>query len=1468
MSKRNILFSILTLAFCVSFANQGKAERYIGDTHKKSAPNLKNSSAGCEPAVGFEWLNINNIRCRVNTGGDMWYGHDGMGGRYYVPAKSTKTSLFSGSLWIGGRDINKQLKLAAHRFRDTGVDFWAGPLTADKTASIDAETCVMYDRFFKIDRKMVDDFLAHTDPETGAYIGGDGYSIPKEIIEWPGNGHPDDQTERPYLAPFKDVDGDGVYDPKKGDYPYYDINNDLCDTPEEAAEDPDQVVDNTTPIPESDPDLIPEDSPYHIKGGRLADQVIKGDQTLWWVFNDKGNIHKETEGEAIGLEIRAQAFAFSTADEINNMTFYSYEIINRSTYTLTETFFSPWVDTDLGNAWDDYVGCDVQRGLGYCYNGKEVDGSGSVESYGEQPPAVGVDFFQGPYMDDDKLDNPKGLCDESINGVNFGDGIPDNERYGMRRFVYHNNTSDKIFGDPKKAPDYYNYLRGIWKDNSRMQFGGNGHPTGGAVGPDADFMFPGDTDPCNWGTGTEAPLDGYNTNGKYWTERQSGNAAGDRRFMQSAGPFTLEPGAVNYITVGIPWARASAGGAWASVEKLRLVDDKCQALFDNCFKVIEGPDAPDLSFREMDGRLICYITNSATSNNANESFDEVDPAIDFPETTSTLLVKDNTYTFEGYKIYQLKDETVSPDDLNDMDKARLIAQFDVKNNVTRIVNLVLDQETGFDYPVIEVEGSDNGIKHAFEITEDLFAEGDKKLVNFKNYHYMAIAYAHNEYLPYDPDPHSNLSEGQKTPYRQSRKNIKAYTAIPHKTMNGLKPMAEFGDSFEVKRLQGMGNGGNAIELSDADIAAIMAKPAMTPTTKMGDDSYPMVYQPTYKKGHSPINVTVIDPIKLKSADYELTFSKMREKVYTDVLADISVVEDNLKVNTSTWYLKAKFEDGTEKTYAADTSIDYQFEQVFPELGIAVSLIQPYNTGSTEVGKTLSTNSNNQVEKAKHYENLAERNGFISSEFTFQGDEWMDGVRDIDIPGSPFNWILAGNYYGGSTYVGNDTKVVDSKAAYFTDPNGDFENIANGTWTPWALVAAADDGGKDYSPLFTKAVKNSVKRLNRVHSVDIVMTPDKSKWTRCAVFEVCSDTNLAQNNGHRFTLRRAPSVDKDGNPAAEDAVDSENPEDAAYISARGMGWFPGYAIDLESGARLNMSFTEDSYLAGLNGNDMLFNPAERDMNVAQELDPNVIDQVSGKPLFGGKHFAMVWGINNVTVTPSEGYDEPPFFMNFPAYDAGRSMVTYMDSIVNYYEGNPLLGGNFDTEVKLAYWRNIDYVGLPMAIKGQEWLANEAKLKIRVSVPYKQGMINQQDLEAEEPSENIAFNGYNPAYAFSTKGVVAIANDEEKAQSDLDLVGVVPNPYFAYSSYERNALDNKVKIINLPDKCTVSIYNVNGTMVRQLTKDTPNVTSIDWDLKNFANVPIAGGVYIFHVQSDQGERIVKWFGTLRQVDINKF
>ena len=783
--NQNIMKKRLPYALVISFllisTQVCLGDKYRGNNKSSPRAEVKQTAAGCAAASGYRFLTINNVRGRINTGGDMWWDLNDFS-QYYIPANGQATSLFAGSLWIGGLDINDQLKLAALRFRQSGNDYWPGPLTIDGTASVDEITCAQYDQHFVLSRAEVDEYLGWWHSENRA-VEYPEYQIPESILNYPAHGDYS-KNQSYYLAPFRDVDGDGDYDPTMGDYPYYDITNELC--PLNYAGDPNYVPQRT----------MEETQMGTVQGSILVDQVLKGDQTLWWIFNDKGNFHSETQGSSIGFEIRAQAFAFATNDEINNMTFYTYEIINRSTFTLQNTYFSPWVDTDLGYSDDDYVGCDVARGLGYCYNGTSVDGSSEPEAYGDQPPAIGVDFFQGPYIDPDGRDNPEFTGDCSIlnsqyewdqmaiNGVNFGNHIVDDERFGMRRFVYHNNDNSPQ-GDPDLAPEYYNYLRGFWRDNTRMLYGGNAHFNSGAVGPECDFMFPGDSDPCNWGTRGIPPNGGYNQNGLYWTEETADNNPFDRRFMQSAGPFTLEPGAVNYITVGIPWARAASGGPWASVELLRVVDDKCQKLFDNCFKVLDGPDAPDMAIVELNRELIFYISNSKISNNYLESYREYDNTIIQPNPSDTTMRSDSLYHFEGYQIYQLANATVTLDSKDNADLVRLVAQFDIKNGISTLVNYYYDKNIQGNVPIIEVEGGDNGIRHSFTITEDAFGTSNRQLTNFKQYYYTTIAYSYNMYMPYSQEP--GVLEGlrgQKKPYLAGRRNIRTYTAIPHPIVNG------------------------------------------------------------------------------------------------------------------------------------------------------------------------------------------------------------------------------------------------------------------------------------------------------------------------------------------------------------------------------------------------------------------------------------------------------------------------------------------------------------------------------------------------------------------------------------------------------------------------------------------------------------------------------------------------------------
>ena len=98
-------------------------------------------------------------------------------------------------------------------------------------------------------------------------------------------------------------------------------------------------------------------------------------------------------------------------------------------------------------------------------------------------------------------------------------------------------------------------------------------------------MYPGASDPVGYGLGgtlqnpVSSPFNWseFNTNGM-----NASNPLGDRRFVMSSGPVSMLPGAVNYMTVGLVWSRASSGDQFASVQTLNTAVDQIQALFDNC----------------------------------------------------------------------------------------------------------------------------------------------------------------------------------------------------------------------------------------------------------------------------------------------------------------------------------------------------------------------------------------------------------------------------------------------------------------------------------------------------------------------------------------------------------------------------------------------------------------------------------------------------------------------------------------------------------------------------------------------------------------------------------------------------------------------------------------------------------------------------------------------------------------------
>ncbi|MGB0431921.1 MAG: hypothetical protein ACPGLV_15710, partial [Bacteroidia bacterium] len=313
--------NILSLILSIFLVMPAMAEKVEGIGEKKPSASNKRLKARCENASGGADLDVNNVRTRILNGGDMWW--DLTDAKYEIPkvgANEVKRhSLFAGSIWIGGLN-NGNIHAAAQTYRQFGGnDIWAGPIDTI-TVSVDDGDCEYWDKIFQVTRDEIDDFIEEFEAN------GSVTEIPNNIADWPAHGRADENEAR-FMAPYVNVGGGPGYDPSAGDYP-----------------------------------------------------DIKGDKALWFVYNDVGNIKTETQSPEIGLEFRTMAFAFATNDEINNMTFYETTIFNRGQKQLDSTYFGQWVDADLGFAFDDYVGCDIDRGLGICFNGDNFDDG--VQGYG------------------------------------------------------------------------------------------------------------------------------------------------------------------------------------------------------------------------------------------------------------------------------------------------------------------------------------------------------------------------------------------------------------------------------------------------------------------------------------------------------------------------------------------------------------------------------------------------------------------------------------------------------------------------------------------------------------------------------------------------------------------------------------------------------------------------------------------------------------------------------------------------------------------------------------------------------------------------------------------------------------------------------------------------------------------------------------------------------------------------------
>lgn len=464
-----------------------------------------------------------------------------------------------------------------------------------------------------------------------------------------------------------------------------------------------------------------------------------GDQVIWYVMND-GDVatHSNIFGtQPLGIEVRMTIWGYNRPDAFGDMMFLKVQAFNKGGNDITDMFIGLWDDPDLGDAGDDFVGCDTTLSLGYCYN------DGADSDYGPAAPALGYDFFQAAV--------PGEATDETFA---FGELKTGYQNLPMSSFIKYIN-GDLVYLDPNDAQEAYNYMSGKLRDGTDI--------VNSATGLASKFIHP--CDPNN------------NTGGSddCWVDSDD-HASGDRRFLMNVGPFDFASGDSLELVFGM--MHAQAADPLGSITLLKQVDELAQLAYDINFALPPSPPQPNVTVQSTFEEIILSWDDIAEDYVAEDQLDLTQVPVHYDTTYTTIISDtitswedtliigtDTTFTtmydttfaysqiidevtityegepsffhFEGYNVWQHENASGTGD-------RKLLATYDLINGITEIYDpSVFDPNWGVNVNVPVQHGSDSGIRRWISITADKL-NGGTALLNDRAYYYTVTSYGYNE----------------------------------------------------------------------------------------------------------------------------------------------------------------------------------------------------------------------------------------------------------------------------------------------------------------------------------------------------------------------------------------------------------------------------------------------------------------------------------------------------------------------------------------------------------------------------------------------------------------------------------------------------------------------------------------------------------------------------------------------------
>lgn len=323
----------------------------------QTKPAKKESFRQLNGSPFYTLFNINNVAAWYAANGEQEHSREGNSGAYFP--KGTSTAIFSSGLLWGGKVSDggsQSLRVNGHMYSESTEP---GAILDPASGAVQNPS----DPNVRIWRVRKDYAAVDLQRDASEYYQLALGTATQEQVETVRNQYQKDWLEWPaqYGAPFYDAEGDGLYNPR-------------------FMHDGDKEI----------PVLYP-----------AADEpgLLGADQLIWYVFNDVKN-ESPWSSLPIGIEVQNTVWGYKRSDEAGNIIFKRHRIIYKGLPStapnakIEEMYLSLWSDPDLGDAGDDYVGCDSTAGTGFVYNARSHDIFYS--KHGIIPPVVGYILLQGP----------------------------------------------------------------------------------------------------------------------------------------------------------------------------------------------------------------------------------------------------------------------------------------------------------------------------------------------------------------------------------------------------------------------------------------------------------------------------------------------------------------------------------------------------------------------------------------------------------------------------------------------------------------------------------------------------------------------------------------------------------------------------------------------------------------------------------------------------------------------------------------------------------------------------------------------------------------------------------------------------------------------------------------------------------------------------------------------------------------